>query len=87
VEKCEPYLKKQIGLINPRLIVALGRVAAKTLLKLDVPLKDMRGKIHSYAGTSLRVTYHPAALLRNPGLKQTAWEDFQWIQKYIHGES
>ena len=47
----------------------------------------MRGKIHSYAGTPLRVTYHPAALLRNPGLKQTAWEDFQWIQKYIHGES
>ena len=87
VKKCEPYLKKQIGLINPRLIVALGRVAAKTLLKLDIPLKDMRGKIHSYAGTPLRVTYHPAALLRNPGLKQAAWEDFQWIQNYIHGES
>ena len=87
VEKCEPYLKKQISLINPRLIVALGRVAAKTLLKLDVPLKDMRGKIHSYAGRPLRVTYHPAALLRNPGLKQAAWEDFQWIQNYIHGES
>ena len=66
VEKCEPYLKKQIGLINPRLIVALGRVAAKTLLKLDVPLKDMRGKIHSYAGTPLRVTYHPCLLYTSP---------------------
>ena len=87
VEKCEPYLKNQISLINPRLIVALGRVAAKTLLKLDLPLKDMRGKIHDYSGTPLRVTYHPAALLRNPGLKQAAWEDFQWIQKYIISNS
>jgi len=87
VEKCEPYLKTQIRLINPRLIVALGRVAAKTLLKLDIPLKDMRGKIHDYSGTPLRVTYHPAALLRNPGLKQAAWEDFQWIQKYIISNS
>ena len=87
VEKCEPYLKKQISLINPRLIVALGRVAAKTLLKLDIPLKDMRGKIHDYLGRPLRVTYHPAALLRNPELKQAAWEDFKWIQKYIINNS
>ena len=87
VKKCEPYLKRQIDLINPSLIVTLGRVAAKALLKIDVPLKDLRGKIHDYAGIPLRVTYHPAALLRNPALKQPAWEDFQWIQKYINCNS
>tara|TARA_B100000686_G_scaffold295692_1_gene326738 strand:+ start:11920 stop:12579 length:660 start_codon:yes stop_codon:yes gene_type:complete len=87
VEKCEPYLNKQISLINPILIVALGRVAAKTLLKLEMPLKDLRDKIHDYSGIPLRVTYHPAALLRNPMLKKAAWEDFQWIQKYINNKS
>ena len=87
VEKCQPYLNKQISLINPILIVALGRVAAKTLLKLDLPLKDLRDKIHDYSGIPLRVTYHPAALLRNPSLKKSAWEDFQWIQKYINNKS
>lgn len=85
VELCEPYLLQQIQLLRPTLIVALGRVAGKTLLKMDVPLKEMRGKIHDYNGTPLMVTYHPAALLRNSGFKRPTWEDFQWIQRILDG--
>jgi len=86
VDQCEPYLIHQINLIKPRLIVALGRVAAKTLLKQDLPLKDMRSIKHDYYGTPLVATYHPAALLRNQNLKPAAWEDFKWIRRLI-GES
>jgi len=83
VEKCEPYLLEQIRQIQPKLIVALGRVAGKTLLKMDVPLKEMRDKTHDYNGTPLRVTYHPAALLRNSNFKKPTWVDFQWIRDYL----
>ena len=69
VSECEPYLIHQINLIQPKLIVALGRVAGKTLLNVDKPLKSMRGSLHDYHGTPLIVTYHPAALLRNPNWK------------------
>ena len=84
VEKCEPYLVKQIEKIQPRLIVALGRVAGKTLIKMDVPLKEMRGKTHDYHGTPLRVTYHPAALLRNSNFKKPTWDDFQWVRDFLN---
>ena len=83
VNKCEPYLIKQIKIVKPKLIVALGRIAGKTLLKIDKPLKEMRGKIHSYNGTPLIVTYHPAALLRNSNFKKPAWDDFQWIRDQL----
>jgi len=83
VDQCEPYLIHQIGLIMPKLIVALGRVAGKTLLGVEKPLKSMRGVIHDYHGTPLIVTYHPAALLRNPGWKPEAWKDFQWIRDLL----
>ena len=83
VKKCEPYLIEQISQIQPKLIVALGRVAGKTLLKMDVPLKEMRDKTHDYNGTPLRVTFHPAALLRNSNFKKPAWIDFQWIRDYL----
>jgi DNA polymerase len=83
VKKCEPYLTEQISQIQPKLIVALGRVAGKTLLKMDVPLKEMRDKTHDYNGTPLRVTFHPAALLRNSNFKKPAWIDFQWIRDYL----
>lgn len=82
-DQCEPYLIHQIGLIMPKLIVALGRVAGKTLLGVEKPLKSMRGVIHDYHGTPLIVTYHPAALLRNPGWKPEAWKDFQWIRDLL----
>lgn len=86
VEQCEPYLRHQIGLIKPKLIVALGRVAAKTLLRVEDTLKNMRQKSFTYEGVDLRVTYHPAALLRNSGFKPAAWEDFQQIRDLYHAK-
>ena len=83
ISKCEPYLVNQIDLIQPKLIVALGRVAGKTLLGVDKSLKDKRNTIHSYHGTNLIVTYHPAALLRNSNWKPDAWNDFKWIRTLI----
>ena len=83
VHKCEPYLIHQINLIKPKLIVALGRVAAKTLLNNDLSLKEMRSVKHNYYGIPLVATYHPAALLRNQNLKPAAWDDFKWIRNLI----
>lgn len=75
VAQCEPYLLRQIDLIRPRLIVALGRHAAHSLLKTEVPLGKLRGQQLSYHGTPLFVTYHPAYLLRNPADKPKVWND------------
>ena len=75
VAQCEPYLLRQIELIRPALIVALGRHAAHSLLKTEVPLARLRGQRLSYHGTPLIVTYHPAYLLRNPADKRKAWDD------------
>ena len=75
VEQCEPFLIQQIGLIRPRLIVALGRHAAHSLLKTEAPLSKLRGQRLSYHGTPLVVTYHPAYLLRSPADKARAWDD------------
>ena len=84
VDLCEPYLKTQLSMINPKLIVALGRVSACTILKTKEPLKNLRNRIFQYEGIDLLVTYHPAALLRNPNFKKPAWEDFQLIRdKYL----
>ncbi|MEK7260717.1 MAG: uracil-DNA glycosylase [Pseudomonadota bacterium] len=75
VAQCEPYLIRQIEHIRPKLIVALGRHAAHSLLKTDVPLARLRGQRLSYHGIPLIVTYHPAYLLRSPGEKRKAWDD------------
>lgn len=75
VAQCEPYLIRQIELIRPQLIVALGRHAAHSLLKTEVPLGKLRGQKLSYHGTPLFVTYHPAYLLRNPADKRKVWDD------------
>lgn len=83
VVQCEPYLLHQIRLINPSLIVALGRVAGQTLLNVDKSLKSLRNTFHDYHGTPLMVTYHPAALLRNQDLKRPAWEDFKVIKEFL----
>jgi DNA polymerase len=83
VEKCEPYLQKQIEIIRPQLIVCLGLTAAKTLLRVDYTLEKMRGQIFRYHAVDLVVTYHPAALLRNENLKKFAWEDFKKIKNLI----
>jgi DNA polymerase len=81
IEKCEPYLKYQLELIKPKIILALGKVAAETLLKKREPLNKMRGKIHTYNGIKMMVTFHPAALLRNPQWKRPTWEDMQEFKK------
>ena len=71
--------------INPKLIVALGRITACTILKTNESLKNLRNQIFTYAGIDLLVTYHPAALLRNPSFKKFAWEDFKLIRdKYLN---
>jgi len=75
VSQCEPYLRRQIGLIGPKLIVALGKVAAVNLLKRDASVASLRGKVLEYQGTPLIVTYHPAYLLRSLPDKAKAWED------------
>ena len=75
VEACEPFLARQIALIRPRLIVALGRVAVQNLLKTDASVASLRRQVHRYQGTPLVVTYHPAYLLRNLPEKARAWED------------
>lgn len=81
INLCEPYLKKQLDLIKPKLILILGKVAADTLLNLKQPLNKMRGKVHYYNGIKTMVTFHPAALLRNPNWKRPTWEDLQQFKK------
>ena len=86
IEKCEPYLKRQLKIIKPKLIVALGRISAMTILRTKESLTNMRNQIFDYEGIDFLVTYHPAALLRNPNFKKYAWEDFKLIRdKYING--
>jgi uracil-DNA glycosylase family 4 len=77
MDACFPYLNKQIGLIKPKLILALGLTAAQGLLKKRDSLTSMRGKVFDYKGIKTMVTYHPAALLRNPNWKRGCWEDVQ----------
>lgn len=75
-----PYLLKQIELINPKLVLCVGRISATTLLGKDQALKDMRQKFHEFHGRELFATYHPAALLRNPNWKRPTWEDVQMLR-------
>jgi DNA polymerase len=80
VAACRSYLDRQIALVQPRVIVALGRVAAQTLLGNDSPVGRLRGSWWEVAGVPVRVTYHPAALLRDPGLKRPTWEDMKIVR-------
>ncbi|MGE0639113.1 MAG: uracil-DNA glycosylase [Thermoanaerobaculia bacterium] len=84
VAACRGFLERQIALVRPRLIVALGRVAAQSLLGSGEPLGRLRGSWHDLDGIPLRVTYHPAALLRNAGYKRPTWEDMQLIRDRLH---
>ncbi len=84
INTCIPFLEKQLELIQPKLIVALGLTAVHSLLNINSPLKKLRSQLWSWKGYDLVVTYHPAALLRNARLKPAAWEDFQWIKQLIH---
>lgn len=81
METCIPYLKKQIELIKPKLILCLGLTAAKGLLKKKESLTKLRGNIFEYEGINVMVTFHPAALLRNPNWKRDCWEDVKKFRK------
>ena len=78
---CRPYLQRQIELIQPKLIVALGRPAAQTLLQAEVKIAAARGKLHDYHGIPLIITYHPAYLLRTLLDKAKAWEDLCFMRR------
>jgi DNA polymerase len=87
VTACSPYLIRQIELIKPKVILALGTFAAQTLLNTKTPIGKLRGSVHEYHGVPLVVTYHPAALLRNPGWKRPTWEDVQLARRILDRSS
>lgn len=80
-ETCSPFLMRQIEVVKPRAIVALGAVAAKTLLAVNAPMSELRGRWFDFRGTRLAVTYHPAFLLRDPRQKKETWKDLQMVMK------
>ncbi len=93
-ETCSPFLMRQIAVIKPKVVVALGAVAAKNLLAINAPMSELRGRFYdfvpsgansdpSWQGTKLAVTYHPAFLLRDPRQKGEAWKDLQMVMKYL----
>lgn len=86
VAACSPFLHRQLALIGPRVILAMGRPAAGTLLGTNSSLTDLRGKVHSYRGIPLIVTYHPAALLRNPNWKRPTWDDVRLARRIYDGQ-
>ena len=82
---CEPYLRAQLDVIQPRVICALGRISAQTLLKTKTSLTKLRAQVHEYNGIPMVVTYHPAALLRNPNWKRPTWDDVQKLRAIYDG--
>jgi uracil-DNA glycosylase len=82
-ETCSPFLMRQIEVIGPKALVALGAVAAKTLLAINAPMSELRGRWYDFRGTKLAVTYHPAFLLRDPRQKKEAWKDLQMVMKEL----
>ncbi|HEV2699356.1 MAG TPA: uracil-DNA glycosylase [Terriglobales bacterium] len=82
-ETCSPFLMRQIEAIGPKAIVALGAVAAKTLLAINAPMSELRGRWYDFRGTKLAVTYHPAFLLRDPRQKKETWKDLQMVMKEL----
>ena len=82
-ETCSPFLMRQIETVAPKAIVALGAVAAKTLLAINAPMSELRGRWYDFRGTKLAVTYHPAFLLRDPRQKKETWKDLQMVMKEL----
>lgn len=83
IERCLPFLQRQLAAINPRVICALGSVAARTLLNSQAPISRLRGRFHEFNGIPVMPTFHPAYLLRNPEQKRAVWEDIQQIMKLL----
>ncbi len=80
IKKCSVYLDKQLEILKPKYILALGRISAKRILEKDLTMKDFRKEIHSFQNIPVMVTYHPSALLRNPKWKYDAWEDLKKLK-------
>ena len=87
METCLPYLLEQVRLIEPNIIVALGKTAALGLLKRDEALAKLRGNVHTFEGIPLVITYHPAYLLRSPAEKKKSWDDLQLAWRIFNGNS
>lgn len=87
VLQCDPFLRRQLALVRPRVILAVGRVAAQSLLKCQDPVGRMRGKAYRFEDIPLVVTYHPAYLLRSPEQKEKAWQDLQRVWAALDSES
>ncbi len=85
VERCEPFLQRQVELVQPRLILALGRFAVQSILRSAEPIGRLRGKVHQYHGVPVVVTYHPGYLLRNPVDKSRVWEDLCLAREVMEG--
>lgn len=79
IEQCIPFLYRQIETVGPKVIVCLGKIAASTLLKNEIPITKLRGGFHDYQGIQVMPTYHPAYLLRNPVMKKPVWEDLKKV--------
>jgi DNA polymerase len=86
VEACEQFLFRQIDVIKPKVIVALGTFAARSLLKTDAPISRLRGRVYDYRGARLVPTFHPAYLLRNPSCRREVWEDMKKVRSILNGE-
>jgi DNA polymerase len=83
IEACMPFLHRQLALIRPKVIIAMGATAAEALLQTHASLGQLRGKVHDYRGIPLVVTYHPAALLRNPNWKRPTWDDVRIARQLL----
>ena len=84
VSQCESYLQRQIAMVKPKVILAVGRIAAHNLMKVETPIGKMRGKQYQYGDTPVVVTYHPAYLLRKPSEKAKSWDDLRLAMSIIH---
>ncbi len=87
VASCEPFLFRQIDSIAPKVVVALGAVAVKALLKSDAPISRLRGRVIDYRGAKLVPTFHPAFLLRSPDKKREAWDDLKKVRALLRGDA
>ena len=86
VATCEPFLFRQIDIIKPKIIVALGKYAAQTLLRTETPISRLRGQQFDYRGARLIPTFHPAYLLRNPSSKREVWEDMKLVKRLLNSQ-
>ena len=87
VDRCEPFLFRQIDIIKPKVIVALGKFAAQSLLRTTEPITRIRGREFTYRNAILMPTYHPAYLLRNPASKREVWEDMKRVRAILSGDA